>query len=126
MFDDVVDEAAAALGRGLNAPDPTILAGPDFWDRIAAFVAHASAVSAQQAWYMDLATLLTDNGIQFCDLPKHRSGPTARWRTHMFDLLCQQHGIEHRLTKPNHSWANGQVERMNRTLKEATTRRTSS
>jgi hypothetical protein len=28
-------------------------------------------------------TLLTDNGIQFCDLPKHRSGPTARWRTHM-------------------------------------------
>jgi transposase InsO family protein len=68
-------------------------------------------------------TLLTDNGIQFCDLPKHRSGPTARWRTHMFDLLCQQHGIEHRLTKPNHPWTNGQVERMNRTLKEATVNR---
>src|SRR5881397_2879832 len=32
-------------------------------------------------------TVLTDNGIQFCDLPKHRAGPTARWRTHMFDLL---------------------------------------
>jgi transposase InsO family protein len=68
-------------------------------------------------------TLLTDNGIQFCDLPKHRSGPTAKWRTHMFDLLCQQHGIEHRLTKPNHPWTNGQVERMNRTLKEATVNR---
>jgi transposase InsO family protein len=40
----------------------------------------------------------------------------------MFDLLCRAHGIEHRLTKPNHSWTNGQVERMNRTLKEATVR----
>ena len=26
-------------------------------------------------------TILTDNGIQFCDLPKNRSGPTARWQT---------------------------------------------
>src|SRR5262249_46498240 len=37
-------------------------------------------------------TILTDNGIQFCDLPKNRSGPTARWQTHMFDLLCRAHG----------------------------------
>ena len=41
----------------------------------------------------------------------------------MFDLLCRAHGIEHRMTKPNHPWTNGQVERMNRTLKEATIRR---
>ena len=41
----------------------------------------------------------------------------------MFDLLCRAHGIEHPLTKPNHPWTNGQVERMNRTLKEATVRR---
>ena len=68
-------------------------------------------------------TVLTDNGIQFCDLPKNREGPTARWRTHMFDLLCRAYGIEHRMTKPNHPWTNGQVERMNRTLKEATVRR---
>ena len=27
--------------------------------------------------------------IQFCELPKNRSGPTARWQTHMFDLLCR-------------------------------------
>ncbi len=32
-------------------------------------------------------------------------------------------GIEHRLTKPNHPWTNGQVERMNRTIKDATVKR---
>lgn len=35
----------------------------------------------------------------------------------------QRHGIEHRLTKPNHPWTNGQVERMNRTIKDATVKR---
>jgi transposase InsO family protein len=68
-------------------------------------------------------TVLTDNGVQFCDLPKNRTGPTAMWRTHMFDMVCEQNGIEHRLTKPNHPWTNGQVERMNRTLKDATVKR---
>jgi len=68
-------------------------------------------------------TVLTDNGIQFADLPKNRSGPTALWRGHPFDRACQRHGIEHRLTKPNHPWTNGQVERMNRTIKQATVQR---
>ena len=67
--------------------------------------------------------ILTDNGIQFADLPKNRSGPTALFRGHPFDRACQRHGIEHRLTKPNHPWTNGQVERMNRTIKEATVQR---
>ncbi|MGA8614953.1 MAG: IS481 family transposase [Xanthobacteraceae bacterium] len=71
----------------------------------------------------EIHTVLTDNGIQFADLPKNRDGPTARMRGHPFDRLCWEHGIEHRLTKPNHPWTNGQVERMNRTLKEATVRR---
>lgn len=35
----------------------------------------------------------------------------------------EPNGIEHRLTKPNHPWTNGQVERMNRTIKEATVKR---
>ena len=68
-------------------------------------------------------TVLTDNGIQFADLPKNRSGPTAMLRGHPFDRTCRSHGIEHRLTKPNHPWTNGQVERMNRTIKEATVKR---
>jgi transposase InsO family protein len=68
-------------------------------------------------------TVLTDNGIQFADLPRNRQGPTARFRGHPFDRVCRANGIEHRLTKPNHPWTNGQVERMNRTIKEATVQR---
>src|SRR5436305_89101 len=70
-----------------------------------------------------LHTVLTDNGIQFADLPKNRDGRTARYRVHRFDQICRANGIEHRLTKSNHPWTNGQVERMNRTIKEATVHR---
>ncbi|MGE3649416.1 MAG: integrase core domain-containing protein, partial [Reyranellaceae bacterium] len=55
--------------------------------------------------------------------PRYRDGPTARYSRHLFDRVCAEHGIDHRLTKPNHPWTNGQVERMNRTLKEATVKR---
>ena len=68
-------------------------------------------------------TVLTDNGIQFTFPPRYADGPTARYVTHMFDLRCQENGIEHRLTKIKHPWTNGQVERMNRTIKEATVQR---
>ena len=63
-------------------------------------------------------TILTDNGIQFT----HRRRDRQAFR-HAFGRVCDAHGIEHRLTKPNHPWTNGQVERMNRTLKEATVKR---
>lgn len=43
--------------------------------------------------------------------------------THMFDMRCRENGVEHRLTKIKHPWTNGQVERMNRTIKEATVKR---
>jgi transposase InsO family protein len=68
-------------------------------------------------------TVLTDNGIQFRFAPRYADGPTARYVTHMFDMRCREHGIEHRFTKINHPWTNGQVERMNRTIKEATVQR---
>src|ERR687894_666467 len=63
-------------------------------------------------------TVLTDNGMAFADLPKNRNGPTRRWLgAPIFDRVCREHGIEHRLTKPYHPWTNGQAERMNRAVK---------
>ena len=66
-------------------------------------------------------TALTDNGIQFAEQPRNRNTPHSRQMR--FDMICEADGIEHRLTKPNHPWTNGQVERMNRTIKEVTVRR---
>ena len=63
-------------------------------------------------------TILTDNGVQFTE----RETNTMALE-HAFDRVCRENGIEHRLTKVNHPWTNGQVERMNRTLKEATVKR---
>ena len=66
-------------------------------------------------------TVLTDNGMAFADLPKNRNGSTRRYLgDHIFDRVCNENGIEHKLTKPYHPWTNGQAERMNRTVKEAT------
>jgi transposase InsO family protein len=63
-------------------------------------------------------TILTDNGIQFTNRQRDKYA-----FEHIFGRVCQEHGIEHRLTKTSHPWTNGQVERMNRTLKEATVKK---
>lgn len=62
--------------------------------------------------------MLTDNGIQFTNQERHRYA-----FEHIFDRVCGEHDIEHRLTKIKHPWTNGQVERMNRTIKDATVKR---
>jgi transposase InsO family protein len=62
-----------------------------------------------------LHTVLTDNGIQFTNRKQDKYA-----FKHIFARVCDEHAIAHRLTKTNHPWTNGQVERMNRTLKEAT------
>lgn len=76
-------------------------------------------------------TVLTDNGTHFTTPGNSRSAATdirlaldsgEIFRAHAFELACAKNHIDHRLTKPNHPWTNGQVERMNRTLKEATVR----
>lgn len=59
--------------------------------------------------------VLTDNGIQFTNRVADKWAVSTP-----FDAICRQNAIEHRLTLPNHPWTNGQVERMNRVLKEAT------
>ena len=77
-------------------------------------------------------TVLTDNGTHFTEptgdgwTPEDIKQMLARkqpFRCHAFELACAQLDIEHRLTKPRHPWTNGQVERMNRTIKDATVRR---
>ena len=77
-------------------------------------------------------TVLTDNGTHFTDpkgntwTPQEIKDLLARkelFLCHAFEYACAQLDIEHRLTKPRHPWTNGQVERMNRTIKDATVRR---
>lgn len=45
------------------------------------------------------------------------------FRAHGFEFACAESRVEHRLAKPHRPWTNGQVERMNRTLEDATVRR---
>lgn len=65
-----------------------------------------------------LHTVLTDHGIQLTNRKTDHSAFPP-----IFGRGCQAHGIEPRLTPINHPWTNGQVERMNRTLKDATVKR---
>lgn len=83
----------------------------------AAFLRNAVEVFPYQ-----IHIVLTDNGMAFADLPKNRNGPSRCFLgPHIFDRVCIANGIEHRLTKPYRPWTNGQAERMNRTIKDATT-----
>ena len=77
-------------------------------------------------------TVLTDNGIQFTTpgaggsavpLIKEAIAAGEIFRAHAFEYACAKADIEHRTTKPKHPWTNGQVERMNRTIKDATVKR---
>ena len=92
-------------------------------DKANRVTASAFLVALIEAVPYTIHTVLTDNGIQFRFPPRYAKGPTARYMTHMFDMRCRENGIEHRFTKINHPWTNGQVERMNRTIKDATVKR---
>jgi transposase InsO family protein len=77
-------------------------------------------------------TVLTDNGIHFTTpgagasavpLIKEAIASGELFRAHAFEYACAVNDIDHRTTKPKHPWTNGQVERMNRTIKDATVKR---
>ena len=59
-----------------------------------------------------ITRLLTDNGKEFTDrlFASHARAPSG---SHELDLLCEQLGIEHRLTRPRTPRTNGMVERFN-------------
>src|SRR5271170_5759469 len=76
--------------------------------------------------------VLTDNGTHFTtpgdtssaapDIKAALDAGELVW-AHAFEYACAQNHIDHRLTKPKHPWTNGQVERMNRAIKDATVKR---
>ena len=77
-------------------------------------------------------TVLTDNGTHFTDPTGDSWSPVEiremiaerkPFRAHAFEYACATNDVDHRLTKPKHPWTNGQVERMNRTIKDATVKR---
>lgn len=60
---------------------------------------------------MKIRTILTDNGSQFTDRFTTKSrAPSGK---HVFDLACEELGIDHRLCPPRHPQTNGMVERFN-------------
>ena len=63
-----------------------------------------------------ISYVLTDNGACFTDRFASRRGRPSG--NHLFDKACNQHGIEHRLTKAYHPQTNGMVERFNRRVSE--------
>jgi len=70
-----------------------------------------------EAFGYPVHTILTDNGSEFTDrYSDDMKGPSG---THPFDLVCKQHGIKHKLTRPYRPQTNGMVERFNRRLAEA-------
>ena len=87
-------------------------------DRISKFVYvefHMTAEMANSGAFMrdvikafpyQIHTVLTDNGVAFT------KNASTKWdgMRHVFDRACDEHGIEHRLTKPYHPWTTDKIE----------------
>ena len=76
--------------------------------------------------------VLTYNGTHFTSSGNARSAAAdircameqgELFLAHALEYACTQDHFGHWITKPRHSWTNGQVERMYRTIKEATVKR---
>jgi transposase InsO family protein len=88
--------------------------------RVAADFLHALVAAVPYR----IHTVLTDNGTQFVDrTPVDEEAEAAAeaywaargeprvWLVHAFDHACEQHGVEHRTTKPAHPWTTDEVEK---------------
>ncbi len=76
----------------------------EFYDSAGKAEGAAFLRSVTDVFPYKIYTVLTDNGMAFADLPKNRNGSTRRdLGPHVFDRVCAEKGIEHRLTKPYHS-----------------------
>ena len=103
--------------------NPSAYGGP-FWTPITPKT--GSLFHADQHYRITI--VLTDNGTHFTTpgaggsaaplIVEALAKGEPVW-AHAFEYACAQFGVEHRLTKPKHPWTNGQVERMNRTIKDA-------
>lgn len=89
------------IGNG-NATTTTTYAYGPFGERISQTTGNTTTVyTATAVTFLNelvkavpykIDVVLTDNGIQFADLPKNRKGPTAMLRGHPFDRACRRHG----------------------------------
>ena len=57
---------------------------------------------AIEAFPYQIHTVLTDNGAAFTEQSRYRSGATNHFGGHIFDRVCYEYNIKHRLTKPYH------------------------
>lgn len=58
--------------------------------------------------------MLIDNGIRFANRSCDRSDVE-----HVFERVCRELAINHRLTQVSHPWTNGQTRQINLTIKGA-------
>lgn len=76
----------------------------------------------KKACPVKIVKLLTDNGSQFTDRytskKKDAESKQIPSGNHVFDRLCNQFAIEHRLIPPRHPQTNGMVERFNGRISE--------
>lgn len=73
-----------------------------------------------EAFPYRIHTVLTDNGVAFAEQERYRGSVTHACIGHIFERVCLFNGIKHKRTRPYHPWTNGMVERMNRTIRDAT------